>query len=155
MKRLIPILMLLILPLVCGFGSAPPAENTFKVARVVDGDTIKLVNGERVRYIGINTPETKHPKKAVEYFGKEASAANKKLVGGKLVRLEFDVQKRDRYDRLLAYVYVGDIFVNAWLVENGFAQVSTYPPNVKYKDLFIKLQGEAREKGTGMWKSSD
>jgi micrococcal nuclease len=133
----------------CGFASPP--LNLFKVERVVDGDTIKLANGERVRYIGIDTPETKHPRKPVEYFGKEASAANKKLVEGKKVRLELDVQKRDRYGRLLAYVYVGDIFVNAWLVENGYAQVATYPPNVKYQKMFLKLQNEARASSKGLW----
>ena len=125
---------------------------TAKVERVVDGDTIKLANGEKVRYIGIDTPETKHPRKPVQYFGKEAFEANRKLVEGKTVRLEFDVQQRDKYGRLLAYVYVDDIFVNAWLVENGFAQVSTYPPNVEHQELFLKLQREAREKNRGLWK---
>ena len=143
-------LFLIILLLQSGF-SYPP-ENTYEVQRVIDGDTIKLSNGETVRYIGINTPETKHPQKPVEHYGREASEANKKLVGGKRVRLEFGVQKRDKYGRLLAYVYTGDTFVNAWLVENGYAQVMTIPPNVKYKDLFLKLQEEARENRRGLWK---
>lgn len=136
-----------------GFGNAPAPEdqNLFFVVKVIDGDTIKLANGERVRYIGIDTPETKHPKKVVQYFGKEAYEANKKLVEGKKVKLEFDVQKRDKYGRLLAYVYVNDIFVNAWLVENGYAYAVTYPPNVKYQKLFLKLQREAREKKRGLW----
>ncbi|MFC1496298.1 thermonuclease family protein [Candidatus Margulisiibacteriota bacterium] len=128
------------------------SDDLFMVKRVVDGDTIKLTNGEKVRYIGIDTPETKHPKKPVQYFGKEASEANKMLVEGKQVRLEFDVQKRDRYGRLLAYVYVDDIFVNAWLVWNGYAQVSTYPPNVKYQEYFLKLQRVARKEKRGLWR---
>jgi len=133
----------------------------YTVTRIVDGDTILLDNGTKVRYIGIDTPETKHPKKPVQYFGKEASEANKKLVDGKKVRLEYDVQKTDKYGRALAYVYVedasqghpvGEIFVNAWLVENGYARVSTYPPNVKYQNKFIELERKAREEKRGLWK---
>lgn len=136
-----------------GFSSPTSSvpQNLYDVSRVIDGDTIELTNGERVRYIGIDTPETKHPKKPVQYYGKEAYEANKRLVEGKEVRLEFDVTKRDKYGRLLAYVYVGDVFVNAWLVENGYAQVYTYPPDVKYNELFLKLQKEAREKKRGLW----
>ena len=145
--------ILLLAAFVCGFG-VPPSSNTrnlYQVERVIDGDTIKLTNGERVRYIGIDTPETKHPKKPVQYFGEEAYEANRKLVEGRKVRLEFDVEKRDKYGRLLAYVYVDDTFVNAWLVENGFAQVMTVPPNVRYKELFLKLQKDARENKKGLW----
>ena len=128
-----------------------------KVVRVVDGDTIQVCcigwKREKVRYIGVNTPETKHPTRGVEYFGKEASEANRKLVDGKTVRLEFDVQQLDRYGRLLAYVYLEDgTFVNAWLVEQGFAQVMTVPPNVRHQNLFLKLQREAREARRGLWR---
>ena len=127
-----------------------------QVVWVIDGDTIRVWNvfGDRVtvRYIGIDTPETKHSTKEVERYGKEASEANRKLVDGKTVRLEFDVQQVNRYKRLLAYVYLEDgTFVNAWLVENGYAAVMTVPPNVKHQDLFLKLQREAREKGRGLW----
>lgn len=122
-----------------------------RVARVIDGDTIVLENGEKVRYIGIDTPETKHPSKPVEYYGKEATEANCRLVENKTVRLEFDAQERDRYGRLLAYVYVDTTFVNAELVKQGYAKVSTYPPNVKYQDVFLKLEREAREEGRGLW----
>jgi micrococcal nuclease len=115
-----------------------------QVVRVVDGDTI-IVNVEgqeyRVRYIGIDTPETVHPTKPVEPFGKEASEMNKQLVEGKIVRLEKDISETDRYGRLLRYVYVDDIFVNAELVRLGYAQVTTYPPDVKYQDIFLELQG--------------
>ena len=151
-KLILCILISLIFISISGFSKAPSDQYTARVERVVDGDTIKLANGEKVRYIGIDTPETKHPKKPVQYMGEEASEANRKLGEGKTVRLEFDVQKRDKYGRMLAYVYVDDIFVNAWLVENGFAQVSTYPPNVKHQELFLKLQREARENKRGLWK---
>ena len=128
-----------------------------KVVSVVDGDTIQVCcigwKREKVRYIGINTPETKHPTKEVEHFGEEASEANRKLVEDKTVVLEFDVERRDRYERLLAYVYLKDgTFVNAWLVEHGFAQVMTVPPNVKHQELFLKLQREARDNGRGLWR---
>ena len=144
---------LLLLLLVLVFSACQtPQPNTYKVVRVVDGDTIVLDNGERVRYIGIDTPETKHPKKPVQFFGKEASEANRKLVEGKRVRLEYDVQRTDRYGRTLAYVYLEDgTCINAWLVENGFARVSTYPPNIRYQDRFKELEQKAREAKTGLW----
>jgi micrococcal nuclease len=125
------------------------------VTRVVDGDTIRVdwnEQNERVRYIGVDTPETVHPRKAVEHFGPEASEANRRLVEGKTVRLVFDVQQRDRYGRLLAYVYLPDgTFVNAALIEQGYAQVMTIPPNVRHQDLFVRLSREAREASRGLW----
>lgn len=120
------------------------------VERVIDGDTI-VVAGVRVRYIGIDTPETKHPRKGVEHFGPEASEANRRLVEGRVVGLEYDVERHDHYGRTLAYVWVGDLMANAWLVENGYAQASTYPPNVRYADVFVELQRIAREEGRGLW----
>ncbi len=106
----------------------------------------------KVRYIGIDTPETHHPMRGVEPYGMEAAEANRKLVEDKTVILTFDVEQRDRYGRLLAYVFLEDsTFVNAWLVENGYAQVMTVPPNVKHQDLFLKLQREAREAKRGLW----
>lgn len=127
-------------------------QHWHKVERVIDGDTIKIETGESVRYIGIDTPETVHPRKPVQYYGKEASEYNKKQVEGKKVRLEFDVQERDHYGRLLCYVYLADgTFVNAELVKQGYAQVSTYPPNVKYQELFLSLQKEARTRNRGLW----
>lgn len=131
--------------------SCSSSSSKFQVKRVLDGDTIELADGERVRYIGINTPEIDHPPKGAEFFGHEAAEVNRKLVEGKQVRLEFDVQQRDRYGRLLAYVYVDSIFVNAELVKRGYAYAYTYPPNVKHADLFVKLQREAREAGQGLW----
>lgn len=134
-------------------GCGPASQKGYYAAvdRVIDGDTIKLINGERVRYIGIDTPELHHPKKPVEYLAKEAKDFNEKLVGAKVVRLEFDVEKRDKYGRLLAYVYVDDTFVNAKLIEEGYAQILTIPPNVKYADEFLRLQRKARDKNRGLW----
>jgi len=104
------------------------------VVRVVDGDTIVVVvDGVeyRVRYIGIDTPETVHPSEPVECFGREASQRNRSLVEGKAVVLEKDVSETDQYGRLLRHVWVEGEMVNAALVGEGYAQVSTYPPDVK------------------------
>lgn len=130
------------------------------VEYVIDGDTIHLSGGENVRYIGIDTPEIRE-KKAGEWvykprpFAEEAKAFNKKLVEGRQVRLEFDVQKKDRYGRLLAYVYVGDEMVNLDMVKEGYAMIYTYPPNVKYAEIFLAAQREARLSGKGLWGDSD
>lgn len=136
---------------------APPTdvtqkeENLFKVVRVVDGDTIELEGGARVRYIGIDTPETVNPNTTVECFGQEASNKNKELVEGKDVKLEKDVSETDKYGRLLRYVYVDDIFVNDYLVRQGYANASSYPPDVKYQDQFRQAETEARENIRGLW----
>jgi len=126
-------------------------ELLFKVIKVIDGDTIKLENGEAVRYIGIDTPETVHPSEPVQCFGKEASDKNKELVEGKLVKFEKDITDRDKYGRLLRYVWVGDLFVNDYLVREGYAYVYTYPPDVKYSEQFVWAQQEARENNRGLW----
>lgn len=132
-----------------------PAGIEVPVERVVDGDTIRVtLNGrsERVRYIGVDTPETRHPRKGVEPLGPEATEANRRLVEGARVRLVYDVEERDRYGRILAYVYLEDgTFVNARLVEEGFAQVMTVPPNVRHQELFLELQRRAREQRRGLW----
>ena len=124
------------------------------VIRVIDGDTIE-VNLEgtiyRVRYIGIDTPETVHPSQPVECFGKEASDKNAELVEEKMVRLEKDVSETDKYGRLLRYVWVGDILVNDYLVRQGYAYASTYPPDVKYSEQFAQAQREAEGNNRGLW----
>ena len=122
-----------------------------KVIRVVDGDTIEIEGGEKVRYIGMDTPETVDPRKPVQCFGIEASAKNKELVGGKMVRLEKDITDRDKYNRLLRYVWVGDTFINLELVKQGFAYSYFYPPDIKYQDQIVKAQQEAREAKQGLW----
>ncbi len=115
---------------------------------MVDGDTIIIEGGYRVRYIGIDTPEI-YP--GVEAFGIEARQANRWLVEGKEVRLERDVSETDKYGRLLRYVYVDGVFVNAELVKQGLAWARAYPPDTKYQDYLEKMEAEAREAGWGMW----
>jgi micrococcal nuclease len=132
----------------------PSALDQALVVRVVDGDTIDvLIGGEqlRVRYIGIDTPETVDPRRPVGCFGKEASARNRELVGGKTVGLEKDVSETDRFGRLLRYVWLEGGMVNARLVEEGYATVSTFPPDVRHAELFAALQAEARTQGRGLW----
>ena len=132
----------------------PPGDaETFQVKEVVDGDTIVLEDGTKVRYIGLNTPERDRP------FYQEASEANRKLVEGRKVRLESDTVGIDRYGRALAYVFVGnstgssqgETFVNLELLRQGYANVFTVPPNVKYEELFREAEREAREAGRGLW----
>jgi micrococcal nuclease len=133
---------------VCGCSATTGDEeadtDTVRVVRVVDGDTIRvaLPSGEEaVRYIGIDTPESVKPGAPVECFAKKASAFNARLVDGERVKLVYDVERRDRYGRLLAYVYrVRDgLFVNAELVRRGFATVATFPPNVRHEREFRRL----------------
>jgi len=120
-----------------------------QVDRVIDGDTIELSDGRKVRYIGIDTPESVAPRKPVECFAKEATNRNVELVAGQTVSLEKDVSETDRYGRLLRYVYVHDVMVNQILVSEGYAKVSTYPPDVKYQELFVAAESEARESARG------
>lgn len=125
-----------------------------RVVNVVDGDTIKLGTGETVRYIGIDTPETVHPNKPVQCYGKEASTKNKELVEGKVVTLEKDVSNTDKYGRLLRYIWLDGTLINEVLVREGYAQSSTYPPDVKYQDRFLEAQRLAREEEKGLWSSA-
>jgi micrococcal nuclease len=129
------------------------------VVRVVDGDTIVVHTGgvdEKIRFIGIDTPETVDPRTPVECFGKEASNRTKSLLPpGTVVRLVRDAEARDRYGRLLAYVYRADdgLFVNLSLAEDGFADVATFPPNVAHTPEFVAAVGRARAEGRGLWKA--
>lgn len=135
----------------CQNGICEKQVVTYLVTRVIDGDTIEIEGGQGVRYIGIDTPETVHPSKPVECFGLEASNKNKELVEGKEVRLEKDVSETDTWGRLLRYVYVDDIFVNDYLVKQGYAYASTVPPDVKYAEQFVRAQREAKEYNRGLW----
>lgn len=157
---------------------APPGELVpARVVRVVDGDTlvvafkpgarverqgeklflllagerVEVAPEERVRLIGVNAPEIAHDSQPAEYFGREAAEFTGRRLRGREVTLTFDVQKRDRYGRLLAYVFDGERLFNAELVARGYAQVMTVPPNVSYADLFLALQREARAAGRGLW----
>ena len=124
----------------------------YKVKRVIDGDTLLLINGERVRLIGVDTPETKHPQKPVQYFGREAYLFTKEMVDGKEARFEFDRQKRDRYGRLLAYVYLLDgTFLNAEIIKQGYGFAYTRFP-FKYMEEFRRYEREARDKRKGLWR---
>jgi len=122
---------------------------------VIDGDTIEVaIDGQkfRLRYIGIDAPETVKENTRVEWMGPEASAANAALVKGKQVYLEKDVSETDRYGRLLRYVFLADgTFVNGELVRQGYAQAITYPPDVKYQKLLRALEREARDAARGLW----
>lgn len=145
----------------------PAGYETATVTNVVDGDTIDVeitgrtegpAAGEagigseyRVRLIGIDTPESVRPGTPVECFGKEASDAAEALLDGAEVRLVKDVEETDRYDRLLRYVYLEGEMANARLVANGYASAYTYPPNIRWSELFVQLEREAREGNRGLW----
>lgn len=125
----------------------PDATETSKVLRIVDGDTIEIENGRKVRYIGINTPEIE----SGECFATEASEFNKELILGKGIKLIKDTSEVDKYGRLLRYVYIGDDFINDDLVKNGFARVMTVPPDTKFKEEFKNLENYARVNKLGLW----
>ena len=137
-----------------GGGDRPGREATAGVERVIDGDTIEVDLGgetEDVRYIGIDTPESAIPGEAPECFGKAASRANERLVGGETVRLVFDEERRDHYGRLLAYVYVGDVFVNGRLVAKGYATTLEIEPNTSQAGRLGRLEADAGSAGEGLW----
>ncbi len=124
-----------------------------KVAKVLDGDTIELTDGRRVRYIGIDAPEAAHEGKATECFSSEAKEENRRFVENKTVRLERDVSDTDTYGRILRYVYVGDTMVNEFLVIGGFARAWSVPPDEKEADAFLAAQFEARQMSRGLWQA--
>src|SRR3954467_4688914 len=141
-----------------GFGQEATAPGEATVTRVVDGDTVHIAIGgadETVRYIGVDPPESVKPNTPVQCFAKAASAANERLVDGQRVRIVYDAERRDRYGRLLAYVYrAGDgAFVNAALVREGYARTLTIPPNVRFADRFASLAREARDARRGLWRA--
>ncbi|MCX6724669.1 MAG: thermonuclease family protein [Candidatus Shapirobacteria bacterium] len=131
--------------------TSSPAEKLYKVTRVIDGDTIEIEGGQKVRYIGIDTAEINDKNPVKLCLAKKAMEKNKELVEGKEIRLEKDVSETDKYKRLLRYVYVDNLFVNDYLVRNGFANAVTYPPDVKFKEQFQKDQQEARTNNLGLW----
>lgn len=136
--------------------SSPPlvSGSTAFVERVVDGDTLLLADSRRVRLIGVDTPETKHPTRPVEPFGPEASAFTTEHAEHKEVRLEFDKEREDRYHRTLAYVYVGDWFLNEELIRAGFSRaVTKYPFSQAMKRRFLAAEEEARRNHVGIWGS--
>jgi micrococcal nuclease len=131
-------------------GSGSPAV----VTRTVDGDTIHVTfHGQDldVRLIGIDTPETVDPSQPVQCFGEQASRFTHRSLTGRTVRLEFDVERNDRYGRTLAYVWLDGHMFNRLLVADGYAVVDTYPPNVRYVDVFTSAEGVAHREGRGLW----
>ncbi|PIP08904.1 MAG: hypothetical protein COX51_01785 [Syntrophobacteraceae bacterium CG23_combo_of_CG06-09_8_20_14_all_50_8] len=146
MSRLI-IFGFLLLP-VGLYGENYPSERVVK--RVIDGDTIELKSGETVRYIGIDSPETPYSRRGPEAFWEEAAEANRRLVGGKIVKIEYDNQVMHG-SRLLAYVYVGEIFVNGEMVRKGFALYSPFDPNNTKNTLLFQYESEARKNKIGIW----
>jgi len=131
-----------------GFENENFTDSSFSVNKVIDGDTIELKNNMRIRLIGINTPEKDM------YFYEESKGFMEILVSGKQVKLERDTTDKDMYGRYLRYVYLPDIFVNLEMIKSGFANAYTYPPDVKYTDIFIEAQRSARESKSGLWQKS-
>ncbi len=123
-------------------------EESVLVTRVIDGDTIEVEGDRKVRYIGIDCPEED------QLFSREATATNKKIVEGRIVTLVKDVSNKDAFGRLLRYVYIGDVFVNAKLVEEGLAEATPYPPDLAHEDEFDDLEKKAKDSGKGMWTPS-
>ena len=132
------------------------ANNVIKttVSRVVDGDTIEAaINGktEKIRLIGVDTPETVDPKQGIQPYGKEASDYTKQRLLNQAVEIELDIDDRDFYGRILGYVWLNGKMYNTELIQNGYAVLMTISPNVKYVDLFKRLQEEARNAKHGLW----
>lgn len=148
LKIRIATLLLLCLGALAAFSQAPP---TYLVTRVVDGDTLDASGIGRIRLIGVDTPETVDPRRPVQYFGREASDFLKQLVEGRRVRLEYDQQRKDVYNRTLAYVYLPDgTFVNAEIIRQGYGFAYTRFP-FKYLEDFRRLERDAREAARGLW----
>lgn len=134
-----------------------PGSTFYKVTRVVDGDTFWIDNdtdeGQKIRMIGIDAPESRNVfKKVKAHYGDQSKAYLEKLLTGKKVRLEYDIIRKDKYGRTLAYVYLEDgRLLNALLIQKGYAQVLTVPPNVKHAEHLNRLQQQARNKRRGLW----
>ncbi len=141
----------------CGFIFGPQnaiAETWYAVRWVDDGDSIVLQDGRHVRYIGINAPEIQHKDRKAEPFGYKAKSINKKFVFQKNIRLEYDREKKDRYGRTLAYVYLRNgLFINAEMIAQGAAYFLYLRPNTKYTELFINQQQDAMQAGRGLWQN--
>ncbi len=129
-------------------GPADTRGDFYRVLRVVDGDTIVVEGGEHVRYLGVDAPETQG---TPECYGREAAERNRQLVEGKRVRLEADRRDRDRYGRLLRWVWVDGTLVNEQLIREGYATVYRDEPTAKYMDRLLAAEAEARSRGAGLW----
>lgn len=142
----------LFIALVLSFLLPSPADSKdYVVRKIIDGDTIQLDTGETVKYLGIEAPRLKTKEGGAEFYAKEALKYNKRLVFMKKVRLEFDHDKKDPQGRLLAYVFVKNLFVNAELVKLGYAKASVKPPNIKYRETLTGFEKKAMEGERGLW----
>jgi micrococcal nuclease len=162
MRRIAPLLLLVaVVVVLVARGRDNGSHTSFgraQVLRVVDGDTIAVrLDGrtERVRYIGIDTPESVKPNTPVQCYAEKASHYNASLVDGRAVTLRLDAEQRDRYGRLLAYVYTARAFVNRVLVARGYARTLTIPPNVAHADEFARLARRARQDDVGLWRACE
>jgi len=162
MRRLLIVVAVLLAALLAGggalqLGGSERDEGRARVLRAVDGDTILVripgppARRERVRYIGIDAPESVTPDRLVECYGPASAAANRRLVGGRTVALSTDAERRDRFGRLLAYVRVDGRFVNAELVRGGFATTLEIAPNLRHAARPRALERGARRAGRGLW----
>lgn len=133
--------------------SACGGASQYRVQQVVDGDTLVLAGGDRVRLIGVDTPETKHPDVPVQRFGKEASAFTRKWLEGRIVRLEFGPDPRDKYGRLLAYVRIDDVDFNREIIRRGYAVATTRFEHSRQDD-YLLAEREARARRYGLWHDS-
>ena len=150
-------IIVFILFIACFFAHIHPHNAHAKgylVKKVINGDTIQLNTGETIRYIGINAPDVFREKGGGEYYAREAARYNKKLVFMRNVRLEFDAVKKDQHGRLLAYVFVKNVFINAELVKHGYAKADIKPPNTKYQDILLAHQKKAMEEYKGLWQET-
>jgi micrococcal nuclease len=128
------------------------------VTRVVDGDTIHVLLGgriERLRLIGVDAPEIDHPEQPAECYGKESARFAQRSLDGRTIRIEFDVERRDRFDRLLAYVFMEGELFNETLVAEGFAIERSYPPNLAHQEELRKAEIEARQERRGLWRACE
>ena len=145
-----------VLAVLLGFafwGAPPSAAESVRVKHINDGDTVQLVDGRPVRYIGVNAPEIEHARQTAQPFGFEARALNAELVASQTVRLEYDLERLDNYGRTLAYVFLRDgSMVNERLLQSGLAFCLLTLPNVKYENRLLTAQRAAMRAGHGMWK---
>ncbi len=155
MRQIVELLIIIIMIFIQATSSGVVENNndTIKqqtvntVTHIVDGDTFDIASGERIRMIGIDTPERG------EYFYKEASTRLEELIGGKEVILIKDVSETDRYGRLLRHVYYNGVWINKQMIDEGFAKLATFPPDVAHVEIFEQAQQKARDAGVGMWKN--
>lgn len=142
------------LPILSLTATPPPTNLTpAKVLRVIDGDTIELADKTRVRYIGINTPELATGKQPAQCYATEAAHINQQLVEGQEVYLGKDLSDHDKYGRLLRYVYIDSVFINDFMLRQGYARLETIPPDVKYAQTLLEAEKEARNNKRGLWKA--